>query len=285
MSTVFDTTACQLGEGAFWHPMRQQFFWVDLVGKKLHTHAPDGLKTWTFPTMISAIGWVDENQIVITTETAFHLFNLETGTGQDIAPLESDNPVTRANDGRVDPFGGFWIGTMGKQAEDKAGAIYRYYRGEVRQLFPGISIPNSICFSPDAHFAYFTDSREGLIMRQALDQTHGWPKGAPEVFVDLSGQGWVPDGSVVDAEGNLWNAQWGNWRVAGYSPVGAFVRAIGFDAAHTTCPAFGGPDLTTLFCTSALQGITEADRATAHHGMTFQAEGVAAGQAEYRLIL
>ena len=89
-------------------------------------------------------------------------------------------------------------------------------------------------------------------MRQKLDD-QGWPIGTAHVFVDLSQQGLNPDGSVVDAEGCLWNAQWGAWRIARYAPDGSLDRVIELPVSQPTCPAFGGPDLNTLFIKIALE--------------------------------
>ena len=283
--TVFDESVCELGEGPLWHPVRQQFFWFDITGNRLLTRT-DETQIWDLDENVSAAGWVDQDSLMIATETALVLFDIYSGETEFIAPLEADNALTRSNDGRADPFGGFWIGTMGKNAERKAGAIYRYYRGEVRRLFPKISIPNAICFSPDGLYAYFTDSMIGIIMRQSLDQKDGWPVGSPEKFLDLSGNGWAVDGAVVDAAGNLWNAQWGGWRVACYSAQGDFLSEVKFSAAHTSCPAFGGVDLKDMYCTSARQGLSkQEDAASTDHGKTFVAAGVGKGQAEHQVIL
>ena len=121
-------------------------------------------------------------------------------------------------------------------------------------------------------------------MRVALDG-QGWPKGEPEVFLDLTADPSGPDGAVIDAGGLLWLARWGAGQVSAFAPDGSLVRHVSFDAPHTTCPAFGGADLTTLFCTSALEGMDPAARA-AHPdaGKTFAADSVAKGQAEHRII-
>ncbi|MBT8455366.1 MAG: SMP-30/gluconolactonase/LRE family protein [Alphaproteobacteria bacterium] len=283
---VFDATPCSLGEGPLWHPERGQLFWFDINRHRLHSRAGGETLTWQFDEHVSAAGWLDEVHLLVASETRLFRFNVDTGAREDIAALEADDPVTRSNDGRADPWGGFWIGTMGKGAEPGAGAIYRYYRGEVRRLYHPITISNAICFSPDRAFAYYTDTPTQKIMRQALDQTDGWPVGAPELWLDLGPEGWRPDGAVVDAEANFWNAQWGGYRVACYDPDGQFLRAVAFPAAQTSCPAFGGDDLTTLFCTSARAGLS-ADQLAAEPttGGTFAAAGIAKGQAEHRVIL
>lgn len=259
--TVFDDTPCKLGEGPLWHPERGQLYWFDITGNALHTRVNDTAKSWQFDEHVSAAGWIDRDTILIASETALQTFDLETGRSEFVCALESDNPVTRSNDGRADPYGGFWIGTMGLHAEIGAGAIYRYYKGELRRLFASVTIPNSICFSPDRRFAYFADTVEKKIWRQALDEENGWPKGDTDVFIDFAGTGINPDGSVCDAEGYLWNAQWGAGRVVRYSPAGEMVSEIALPTNHITCPAFGGEDMRALFATSASDGLTEEQRA------------------------
>ncbi len=272
---IFDDTQCQLGEGPLWHPERQQLFWFDILGHRLHTKG----RHWQFDTYVSAAGWVDRETLLVASARALHRFDIDTGVHTEICPLEADNPVTRSNDGRADPQGGFWIGTMGIAAEDGAGAIYRYYKGELRQLFAAVTISNAICFAPDGKAAYFTDTPTQQIMRVALD-ADGWPDGDPVLHIDLTGTDFRPDGAVVDAAGNLWNAQWGTSRVAGYRPDGRFIAAHSFAAKQTSCPAFGGPDLQTLYCTSAAVGLTGDD-----DGKTFSTPTTTAGQKENRVIV
>jgi sugar lactone lactonase YvrE len=116
-------------------------------------------------------------------------------------------------------------------------------------------------------------------MRVALDE-NGWPDVDPELHIDLTGTDFRPDGAVVDADGNLWNAQWGTARVAGYRPDGTFITAYRFAGKQTSCPAFGGPDLQTLYCTSAAVGLNGID-----DGKTFAIETNSTGQQEHRVIL
>lgn len=275
---IFDDHPCTLGEGPLWHPLRKALFWFDILGKTLHGKGTRR-QSWQFEDHVSAAGWVDADRLLIASATGLWRFDIETGKRTLVAPLESDRPETRSNDGRADPQGGFWIGTMGLQAEPRAGAIYRYYRGEVRRLFDQITVSNAICFAPDGRTAYFADTSSQVIQRVALDG-QGWPSGAPAAFVDLRKEGLNPDGAVVDAQGNLWNAQWGAGRVACYGADGALLRSIDLPATQTTCPAFGGADGTTLFVTSAGDGVNEAQG-----GMTFHADVGTKGQTEHQVIL
>jgi len=247
--SVFDPTPCQLGEGPLWHPSLGCLFWFDILGKRLFQRT-DKTRHWNFDEIVTAAGWIDDDRLLIASETRLFTFSLSTEAKETVCLLESDNPDTRSNDGRADPFGGFWIGTMGKSGQKDAGAFYRFYKGELRQLFAPISTTNAICFSPDGTFAYFADTPTHIIQRVALD-SEGWPNGDPEPWLDLSEEALRPDGAVTDAAGNLWNAQWGAARIACYSPDAKLLETIAIPANLATCPAFGGADLTTLFCTSA----------------------------------
>jgi sugar lactone lactonase YvrE len=286
MSRLHDDTPCLLGEGPLWHPERGQLFWFDILGRRLLTQEDAETRMWDFDRIVSAAGWVDRDRLLVASETGLVLFDLTTGASEVVCEVEADRPETRSNDGRADPWGGFWFGTMGKAAETGAGAIYRWYRGELRRLHGGISIPNSICFSPDRRVAYFTDTPTRIIRRQPLDTASGWPSGVAEDWLDLRDEGLNPDGSVTDAEGNLWNAQWGARRVACHAPDGRFLRAVSFPGRHTSCPAFGGADFSTLFCTTAREHLSpEVLAAEPENGMTFAADNAGRGLPEPRVIL
>ncbi len=277
MATVFDSRHCQLGEGPLWHPLRQQFFWFDIVGKRLLSQRDGQPLLWQFDEHVSAAGWVDHDTLLIASETGLLRFDINSGRHQRIVELEADETRTRSNDGRADLCGGFWIGTMDKQSRAQAGAIYRFYQGELRQLYSGVSIPNSICFSQ--HYAYFCDTPRHQIMRQTLDH-EGWPVGEPTVFIETGGLN--ADGSVIDAEGALWNAQWGASRVARYLPNGELDQCVAVAARHASCPAFGAEGLRTLLVTSAREGIEQPDD---DQGRVYAQEGAGVGVAEPRVQL
>lgn len=282
---IFDQRKCELGEGPLWHPIHEQLFWFDIIGKKMLSRSGSGAHEWQFAECVSAAGWIDRETLLIASETALIRFDIETGRQTTLCALEADTAQNRSNDGRADPNGGFWIGTMSKTATLNAGAIYRYHKGELRRLFKDITIPNSICFAPSGRIAFFSDTILGCVMRVGLD-ADGWPDSQPSVFLDLTVQGLHPDGAVIDAQGVMWVAQWGASRVAAYGPDGQFLREIAFDAPHTSCPAFGGPNHSTLYCTSALQGMDDVARASyPNAGKTFAMPDVANGQYEHQVTL
>lgn len=279
---VFDSRICQLGEGALWHPLQQRWYWFDILAPRLLARDDQGTYAWSFSELVSAAGWIDERHLLIASATQLFRFCTLTGTQDTVVSLEGDNPVTRSNDGRADPWGGFWIGTMGKDKQFQAGAIYRYYQGQLVRLYDRITISNALCFSHDRRYAYFTDTPTQTIMRQPLD-SKGWPAGQAQVHIDLTGTGFMPDGAVIDVHGNLWNAQWGSARVACYNPAGEFVTALHAGAWQASCPAFGGAGMDHILITTAADGADPQDTLA---GQCFIHQDVQlSGQPEYAVLL
>ncbi len=277
----FDDTRCALGEGPLWHPLRKAYFWFDVLGRKLFCKAGGQRQEWQFDDHVSAAGWVDVDRLIIASEHDLFIFDLNTGGRTPLVALEPDDATTRSNDGRADLQGGFWIGTMAFDARPGAGAIYRYYGGELRKLHADISIPNAICFAPDGGHAYFTDTPTQKVMRQAIDRETGWPVADAEVWLDLAPDNLFPDGAITDAAGNVWIAQWGAWRVACYSPEGQYLREIRVPVSQSSCPAFGGDALTEMLVTSARVDLSaEALKGEVDAGSTYLAQLDFAGRAD-----
>ena len=282
---LFDDRLCTLGEGPLWHPLRKQLFWFDIMGKALLTRTGDSVQSWTFDEYVSAGGWVDEERILIASYSSLFVFNVETGAQERLCDLEADKPENRCNDGRADPYGGFWIGTMGIKSEPGAGAFYRYYRGELRKLYANITITNGACFSADGQWACFTDTKSRQMMRVALD-AQGWPKGEPEVYLDFRADDLNIDGAVFDAAGNVWIAHWGIHAVRAYGPDGKQMHEEVFPVTRVSCPAFGGDDLKTLYVTSARSGAKEEELAREPlAGATFACRLAFEGQPENQILL
>ena len=280
--TIYNETRCELGEGPLWHPKRKDLFWFDILGQKLYSAD----QTYFFDEIVSAAGWVDHDTLVIATETSFKILDLNTGHTTHLHDLEADKPGTRSNDGRIDPWGGFWIGTMGKTGAPDTGAIYRLYKGELRQLYAPIKCPNSICFSPDRQWAYFSDTTTQVVQKQALNESDGWPLGDPDTYLDLTSLKQNPDGAVIDSDGNMWLALWGTSCVSCFNPQGERLFSLPFPASQTSCPAFGGPAFSTLFVTSALEGMSQVARdLEPDGGKTFLVETDVQGQQEHQFLL
>lgn len=278
---IFDDRKCLLGEGPIWHPLRKQFFWFDILNRRLLSRGADGAQEWQLPRISSAAGWVNRDRFLLATEAGLELLDLTSGEVTPVEEVEADDPETRSNDGRADRQGGFWFGTMGKQAQPGRGAIYRYYRGEVRKLFSKISIPNAICFSADGRTAFYADTEEGQIRSQVLDE-QGWPQGDLQLFVDMRPLGLHPDGAVTDSEDNLCVACWGEGAVVRFDKNGQRLDQFAVGGKHSSCPAFGGDDLRDMLITTAQEGIEQPDDA---QGVTYVVRTDVPGLAEPQVIL
>lgn len=274
---VYDDNKCELGEGIFWHPERRQVFWFDIMQKQMRSRYGTRPLVWQFDEYVSAAGWIDIDTLIVASETALSLLHLDSNQRRVAVPLEADNPQTRSNDGRADPWGGYWIGTMGKLAESGLGSIYRFYRGTITKLYRGFSIPNSICFDASNNFAYFSDTPTCKIMRQSLDDV-GWPQGSSEIFIDTSVQGYKPDGAIIDALGYLWCAHWGSSQISRYNPDGELDRVLTLPVSQPSCPSLGGSDLSTLFFTSAREGLSNPNE---HDGKVWCLETEIRGVPEF----
>lgn len=283
---LFDDRLCALGEGPLWHPGRRALFWFDILGNRLLSQSDEQPLAWELPEHFSAAGWIDDKTLLMASETALWRFDIETGARTKHLDLDAANLLTRSNDGRADPWGGFWIGTMGKQAEHQAGAIFRNFQGELRRLVQDVTVSNGICFAPDRSCAYYTDTVTQKIMRQPLAPETGWPLGHPVVFVDLTETRLFPDGAVTDAAGTIWVAMWGAACVVQFAPDGTEVQRIEVPARQPTCPAFGGPELRDLYVTSADHGLDAAAMEKRPlNGATFVIQDVAQGLPEPQVIL
>ncbi|WP_439501357.1 SMP-30/gluconolactonase/LRE family protein [Aminobacter ciceronei] len=271
-ASILSDEACELGEGPTYDPATDTLYWFDILASRMLEKKLSGGQTriHQLDEMASAIATIDGERQLLLTETGLHVRDATTGKLKLHMSVEAANAVTRSNDARVHPCGALWFGTMGKKAEAGAGAIYWFFRGELRLLFPAISIPNSICFSPDGKTAYYTDTAVNLLYRLDCDADTGLPLGEPKLFVDRRGDRGGIDGSVVDRDGVLWNASWGGGRVDAYAPDGKLVRSVPVPAVQTSCPAFVGHAADRMVVTSAAEGMSaKARRADPHAGKTF----------------
>jgi sugar lactone lactonase YvrE len=286
--SVFCDHICELGEGPSYDPATDTLFWFDIVnGLLLEQGVASGvLKVHELGQMASAIAIIDDKRQLIATETGLHIRDVATGKLTLHTEIEADNALTRSNDSRVHPCGAFWVGTMGKSESKGAGAIYWFFKGELRQLYSGITVSNSICFTEDGSIAYYTDTDTGLLMRVACDPATGLPVGESKVFVDhRKSKGYV-DGSVVDRDGVLWNAVWGGKAVKAYAPDGTLLREIAMPAVQSSCPAFVGAKADRLVVTSAWKGKDDKQRKIdPQAGMTFLLDIPVRGRFEPRVLI
>jgi sugar lactone lactonase YvrE len=269
--TVLSAERCHLGEGPIYDATTDTAWWFDILERRLfEAQVESGLVTiHQLGRMASALGRIDSGRQLIVAEDGVYVRDIAGGRMELFLALEADNPATRSNDARVHPSGTFWLSTMGRNAEPRAGAIYALHRGRLSRLFGDVTIPNAICFSPSGDVGYFADTATNIMHRVPLDAETGLPAGDPVPFVRHHGAGGI-DGAIVDADGLIWNARWGGGCVDVYSPAGVRLRALRVPARQCSCPAFVGRDLSRLLVTSAWQGMDEATRAgDAEHGRTF----------------
>ncbi|MDN5788021.1 SMP-30/gluconolactonase/LRE family protein [Pseudorhodobacter sp.] len=259
----------ELGEGPGYDPVTDLAWWFDIPAKRLFMRliAAGETVVHDLPLAASAMAVTAQGRQLLLAEDGLYFRNPASGALDLHVALEADNPTLRSNDARVHPSGAFWISTMGWQAEEGAGSIYRYFRGKVEKLWDGITIPNAICFAPDGRTAYFTDTPTRRIQSVETDPTNGRVLAAPQDFI--TGLHW-PDGAVTDAAGNLWVAMFGTGQVLGFAPDGRAIGEFQLPAANLTCPAFVGRDARQMLVTSAFHDMDHAARKQAPDaGATF----------------
>lgn len=241
-----------LGECPVWSADEQKLYWTDIEEKKIWQLDPGTgkTKTWDMPEKVGSIAFRRKGGLLLAFESGISFYNLRSGEEQRITNLEKQTPNTRLNDGRCDRQGRFIVGGYDETAQDRAGVYQLGATLNVRELFRGVSSANSICFSLDGRRMYFADTPEGKIVYFEYDIHTGTPS-SPEAFCTFEKQPGMPDGSIIDAEDCLWNAQWNGSRVVRYTPEGNIDRVIEMPCMNPTCVAFGGENLDTLFITSA----------------------------------
>lgn len=280
---------CALGEGPIWHVGRQQLFFFDINEQTLFAVDARGkiADQWLFDEIVAAAAIVDDDTLVLASESGLKGFQISTGGLAPLVAIEADNGVTRTNDSRVHPSGAFWIGTMTKSEQEAAvGSVYHYRAGTLTTIKSGIKIPNATCFSPDGRIAYWADTPTKKIMQCPADPDTGLPTGAWTLFADVSDGRGYPDGAVIDSEGYLWNAKWGGSCVVRHAPDGSIDRVVEVPVSQVTCPAFGGADLKTLFITTAAKNLSaEQLAAEPHAGSLFAIDLDIAGLPEAHITL
>lgn len=246
----------RLGECALWDEREGVFWWTDIEGSVLKRRDAAGtVRAWTLPERLGSFAFCEqEGLLLLGLASGVALFDTRTEALAPIIPVEADEPATRINDGRCDRQGRFVFGMYHKR-EAPAGGIYRVHPDlRIERLpLPATGVANSIAFSPDGATMYYTDSPTRTIWR--LDYAAGGRIGEPQVFVKLSGDEGFADGSCVDAEGGLWNAQWDGGRVVRYDARGRETTRLALPVTRPTCPSFGGAGLDVLYVTSARGGL------------------------------
>lgn len=256
---ILDARA-RLGESPLWDGATQKLFWVDVYNHRVHQFDPATGQNRYFDTgeVVSALALASSNHLLIALKERVAQLDLQTGAIEPLVQLELSNRVdTRCNDGKCDPQGRFWLGTVSDTPEQAA--LYRYdVKGSVELMETGLTISNGMGWSPDGTTFYLTDSFQHKIFAYDFNGDTGTISNR-RVLVDLSTESMEPDGLTVDSQGNIWSALWDGWAIACFNPTGRELFRINMPVPRPTSVTFGGPDLTELYITSASVGLSQKE--------------------------
>lgn len=244
----------RLGEGPVWDHLKQSLFWFDIKAAELWRLDAEGrTERWSLPGMSSVAARLEgTDDLLIVGQSGLLQFDPLSGAATALSDLEIP-PGFRTNDGKVDPQGRLWWSTMDDAGGARPGAVHRLEGMDSTAMIDGVHIANSIAFSPEGDRLYLSDSARRTLWMFPLDEA-GRP-GAREVFATWThGE---PDGAATDATGALWVAVWGGSRIDHFSAAGRLIESIPLPVSQPTSCAFGGPDLTTLYVTSARIGLSD----------------------------
>ena len=246
--------ACQnrLGEGPIWSMEEESLYWVDIVAPAVHRFQPatGAHDQWPMPEHVGCISMRAAGGLVVALKSGFAFFDPTSGKVETVVHAEKDKLDNRFNDGRCDRQGRFFSGSLTYSEDQPLGKLWRLdVDHSVEPVLDGVTVANGLCWSPCGDIMYFIDTPTRQIRAFDYDQATGIPCN-PRILVETDGSGW-PDGSITDSEGCIWNAEWDGARVVRYTPDGKVDRVIGVPARRATCAAFGGPNLKTLYITSA----------------------------------
>lgn len=241
-----------LGEGPHWNTAEQKLEWVDILEPAAHISVPEaGIDNKVqLPEIVGAMVPRKRGGHIAVTQYGFRAVDISSGKMTPIAAPE-DMTGLRFNDGKCDAKGRFWAGTVALDASPNRGSLYCLEEnGKLRKVLDGLHISNGIGWNADSTRMYLTDSGERTIYVFDYDLASGRLENQ-RVFARLNDDDGSPDGLAVDSEGGVWSAIWDGWRVVRFDADGVIDRVVDLPVPRPTSCAFGGPDLKTLYVTSA----------------------------------
>lgn len=255
---VLDAQA-QLGEGALWHQKEQRLYWIDIEGKKLHLYNPATGQDREIPVgaRIGTVVPAQDGQALVALQNGIHLLHLDSEKLTLVANPLKGAAGFRFNDGKVDPAGRFWVGSMHLQSKQGVAALYRLnHDGTVQKVLSDITISNGIVWSANRKTMYYIDTPTLTIKAYDYDDTTG-DLSNPRVAVEVPEEAGFPDGMSIDAEGKLWVAHWGGHSVIRWNPDnGRMMQKVELPVPNVTSCAFGGENLDVLYITTAREGLS-----------------------------
>lgn len=258
-------TLCFLGEGPVWDERTSTIFWVDiLIG---HVHA---LETATgrhtrldLGEAVGVVALCPDGRLVAGLKDGFAFIDRRTGRMERIHNPEEHLPGNRFNDGKCDPSGRFWAGTMPLTEDRPTGSLYVMGTDRhAHRMVTAVTISNGLAWSHDRRYMYYIDTPTMLVARFDYDDATG-SLGERRTAFRIPKDDGYPDGMTIDAEGMLWVAHWGGWQLTRWDPVkGVKIDAIRMPVSNVSSCTFGGEGFTDLYVTSARKGLTEAQLAS-----------------------
>lgn len=252
-----------LGEVPLWCPKDELLYWIDVRRPALQAYRPKdrSVRIWPLPEVVGSYCLRRSGGMVLAMKSGLYSYDLDTRRLERVVDPEPTLPNNRLNDGRCDRQGRFWVGSMNDGDRLPTGTLYSVDADwQCRPTLRGLTIPNSLAWSPDGRTMYFSDTPTLRIMAYDYDPDSGTAT-RERLFADLSTHPGRPDGSTVDADGCLWNAEVRGSRVVRYTPAGRVDRQLLLPVSGVTACAFGGTDLRTLYITTARQRLSETELA------------------------
>ena len=250
----------QLGEGALWHPTENKLYWVNIEGRMLHIYNPVTKENQSLlvKERVGTVVPVESGGALVALQNGIHFINTQTGALQFIAnPLTGTN--IRFNDGKCDPSGRFWVGSMHLQFTEGVASLYRMNTDKtVHKMLDDVTVSNGIAWTKDKKTMYYVDSYLRRIDAFDYDDADGAITNR-RIVVTIPEGGGSPDGIALDEEGNIWAALWGANAVGRFDPrTGKLLQKIEVPAPNVSSCAFGGKNLDTLYITTARGELSKA---------------------------
>lgn len=264
---LFVDAHAALAESPVWDDRTGTLWWVDLLGGIVHRTDTATGDDQSIPVgqAIGAIALCRDQRLLIAIEDGFGLLDPDGGRVELIAPVDVDDPSMRMNDGKVDPSGRFWAGSMATDEHAGAGTLYRLDADRsVRRMLGGLTISNGLDWSDDRRTMYYIDTGTGRVDRFAYDDVEGAISDRQPLVTIAAADGF-PDGMTLDVEGFLWVALFDGWGVNRYAPDGRLDRRIELPAQQVTSVTFGGPDYADLYITTGQEGFPPGGRPDQPH--------------------
>lgn len=255
--------ASLLGESPFWHPDERALWWCDIPGHRLNRYHPatGEHRVWRFDTDVACAAPLTGGQLLLGMRDGLWRFNPASGHRTALAAAPYDTTQERFNDGKADPQGRFWVGTIFEPRQPAKAALYCLADGRLERRAGGVTVSNGLAFSPDGRTLYWSDTKAHTVFAFDFDGQDGslsrqrvwasFPSRTAEQ--PLASYGGRPDGAAMDAEGCYWVAMFEGARLLRLSPAGEVLRELPLPVRCPTMPCFGGDDLRTLYITTSRQ--------------------------------